>query len=108
MQLGCNLEAAVQVLRYLFEPSESCTITHGNFLLLLEGALFLAVDSLLVECERWFRTMGSQTSSALVPLDFVIEVWYFAQEHGVTFVQDICPEYLAQNFVGICYLKEVV
>ncbi|TKW19054.1 hypothetical protein SEVIR_5G472800v4 [Setaria viridis] len=105
VQLGCNLEAAVQVLRYLFEPSESCTITHGNFLLLLEGALFLAVDSLLVECERWFRTMGSQTSSALVPLDFVIEVWYFAQEHGVTFVQDICPEYLAQNFAFVISRK---
>lgn len=36
VQLGCNLEAAVQVLRYLFEPSESFTIAHDNFLLLLE------------------------------------------------------------------------
>lgn len=36
VQLRCNLEAAVQVLRYLFEPSESFTITHGNFLQLLE------------------------------------------------------------------------
>ncbi|OEL14832.1 BTB/POZ domain-containing protein FBL11 [Dichanthelium oligosanthes] len=103
VQVGCNLEAAVQVLRYLFEPSESFTITHHNFLLLLEGALFLAVESLLVECERWFRTMCSQTYATLVPLDFITEVWDFAQEHGVTFVQDICPAYLAQNFVGtIC------
>ncbi|KAF8642194.1 hypothetical protein HU200_067457 [Digitaria exilis] len=101
VQLGCNLEAAVQVLRYLFEPSESFTITHDNFLLLLEGALFLAVESLLVDCERWFRTMGSQVSAPVVRLDFVIEVWYFSQEHGVTFVQDICPKYLAQNFAHI-------
>ena len=36
MQVGCNLEAAVQVLRYLFEPSESFTITPDNFLPLLE------------------------------------------------------------------------
>ncbi|PUZ52828.1 hypothetical protein GQ55_5G004800 [Panicum hallii var. hallii] len=101
VQVGCNLEAAVQVLRYLFEPSESFTITPDNFLPLLEGALFLAVESLLVECERWFRTMCSQTSATIVPLDFLIEVWYFAQEHGVTFVQDTCPEYLAQNFAHV-------
>uniref|UniRef100_A0A0A9CJA7 Uncharacterized protein n=1 Tax=Arundo donax TaxID=35708 RepID=A0A0A9CJA7_ARUDO len=61
-----------------------------------------------MECERWFGTMNSQTSSLLVPLDFIIEIWYFAQEHGVTFVQDKCPEYLAQNFVGTDYLQEVV
>ena len=36
MQVGCNLEAAVQVLRYLFEPYESFTITPDNFLPLLE------------------------------------------------------------------------
>ncbi|KAG2603532.1 hypothetical protein PVAP13_5KG777000 [Panicum virgatum] len=101
VQVGCNLEAAVQVLRYLFEPSESFTITPDNFLPLLEGALFLAVEGLLVECERWFRTMCSQTSATIVPLDFIIEVWYFAQEHGVTFVQDICPEYLAQNLAHV-------
>ncbi|CAL4971944.1 unnamed protein product [Urochloa decumbens] len=101
VQVGCNLEAAVQVLRYLFQPSESFTITHHNFLPLLEGALFLVVESLLVDCERWFRTMASQTCAALVPLDFIIEAWYFAQEHGVTFVQDICPEYLAQNFAHV-------
>jgi len=83
VQVGCNLEAAVQVLRYLFEPSESFTITPDNFLPLLEGALFLAVEGLLVECERWFRTMCSQTSATIVPLDFIIEVWYFAQEHGL-------------------------
>jgi hypothetical protein len=35
-----------------------------------------------MECERWFSTMSSQTSSHLLPLDFIIEVWYFAQEHG--------------------------
>ncbi|CAO2181615.1 unnamed protein product [Urochloa humidicola] len=101
VQVACNLEAAVQVLRYLFEPSEGFTITHDNFLPLLEGALFLAVESLLAECERWFRTMASQTYAMLVPLDFLIEAWYFAQEHGVTFVQDICPEYIAQNFAHV-------
>ncbi|WVZ67277.1 hypothetical protein U9M48_016380 [Paspalum notatum var. saurae] len=106
VQVGCNLEAAVQVLRYLFQPSDSFTITHDNFLALLEGALFLAVESLLLECERWFSTMASQTSAMPVPLDFIIEVWHFAQEHGVTFVQDICLEYLAQNFVGTCCPKE--
>ena len=36
VNVGCDLEAAVQVLRYLFEPSESFNITHNNFLLLLE------------------------------------------------------------------------
>ncbi|KAM0828889.1 hypothetical protein ACQ4PT_067246 [Festuca glaucescens] len=97
VQISCNLEATVQVLRYLFEPP---AITHENFLPLLEGALFLAVENLLVDCERWFRTMGSHSSSMLVPLDFIIEVWYFAQMHGVTFVEDVCPGYLAQNFVG--------
>ncbi|KAJ1287252.1 hypothetical protein BS78_03G416700 [Paspalum vaginatum] len=101
VQVGCNLEAAVQVLRYLFQPSQSFTITHDNFLALLEGALFLAVESLLLECERWFSTMASQTSAMPVPLHSIIEVWYFAQEHGVTFVQDICPEYLAQNFAHV-------
>ncbi|XP_021312712.1 BTB/POZ domain-containing protein FBL11 isoform X2 [Sorghum bicolor] len=107
VHVSCNLEAAVQVLRYLFEPSESFNITHDNFLPLLEGALFLAVESLLVECERWFSTIASQTSAIVsVPLDFIIEVWDFAQEHGVTFVQDICREFLAQNFVGTCYLKK--
>ncbi|CAO1941077.1 unnamed protein product [Urochloa humidicola] len=105
VQVGCNLEAAIQVLRYLFEPSDSFIITHHNFLPLLEGALFLAVESLLVECERWFRTISSQTSAALVPLDFIIEVWYFAQEHGVTFVQDICLEYLAQNFAHVISMR---
>eukprot|EP00267_Zea_mays_P037223 XP_008674485.1 BTB/POZ domain-containing protein FBL11 isoform X4 [Zea mays] len=98
VRVGCNLEAAVQVLRYLFEPSESFNITHNNFLPLLEGALFLAVESLLVECQRWFGTIASQTSAMSVPLDFIIEVWYFAEEHGVTFVQDICQKFLAQNF----------
>ncbi|GJM91777.1 hypothetical protein PR202_ga08187 [Eleusine coracana subsp. coracana] len=99
VQVCCNLEAAVQVLRYLFDPSGSFTITHHNFIPLLEGALFLAVENLLMECERWFSTMSSQTSPQIVPLDFIIQVWYFSQEHGVTFVQDICPGYLAQNFV---------
>lgn len=108
MRVGCNLEAAVQVLRYLFEPSESFNITHNNFLPLLEGALFLAVESLLVECQRWFGTIASQTSAMSVPLDFIIEVWYFAEEHGVTFVQDICQKFLAQNFVGTCYLRKVI
>ncbi|CAD6234583.1 unnamed protein product [Miscanthus lutarioriparius] len=102
VNVGCDLEAAVQVLRYLFEPSESFNITHNNFLPLLEGALFLAVESLLVECERWFSTIASQTSAIFsVPLDFIIEVWDFAQEHGVTFVQEICREYLAQNFAHV-------
>lgn len=36
VHVGCNLEAAVQVLGYLFEPSESFNITHNNFLPLLE------------------------------------------------------------------------
>lgn len=98
----------MQVLRYLFEPSASFSITHENFIPLLEGALFLVVESLLVECERWLRTMGSQSSSMLLPLDFIIEVWYFAQEHGISFVEDVCPGYLAQNFVGRGYLQEVV
>ncbi|KAL6616789.1 hypothetical protein ACP70R_039059 [Stipagrostis hirtigluma subsp. patula] len=101
VRVGCNLEAAVLVLRYLFEPPESFTITQENFLPLLEGALFLSVESLLMECERWFRTMRSQTSSLLLNLDFIIDLWCFAQEHGVTSVQDICPEYLAQNFVAV-------
>ncbi|KAL6853979.1 hypothetical protein ACP4OV_020008 [Aristida adscensionis] len=101
VQVGCNLEAAVQVLRYLFEPPGRFTITQENFLPLLEGALFLAVESLIAECERWFSTMRSQASSQLVPLEFIIDVWYFAQERGVTFVQDICPGYLAQNFVQV-------
>lgn len=108
VQVGCNLEVAIQVLRYLFEPPESFTITHDNFLPLLEGALFLAVENLLLECESWFSTMSSPTSSPLAPLDFIIEVWYFAQEHGVTFLQDKCQEYLAQNFVGTVYLQEVI
>lgn len=51
--------------------------------LILQGALFLAVESLLEECERWFSTIASQTSAIFsVPLDFIIEVWDFAQEHG--------------------------
>ncbi|GJN16614.1 hypothetical protein PR202_gb03618 [Eleusine coracana subsp. coracana] len=100
VQVCCNLEAAVQVLCYLFDPSGSFLITHDNFIPLLEGALFLAVENLLMECERWFSTMNSQTSPQIVPLDFIIQVWYFSQEHGVTFVQDICPGYLAKNFVG--------
>ncbi|XP_008674484.1 BTB/POZ domain-containing protein FBL11 isoform X3 [Zea mays] len=66
--------------------------------LIIQGALFLAVESLLVECQRWFGTIASQTSAMSVPLDFIIEVWYFAEEHGVTFVQDICQKFLAQNF----------
>lgn len=89
-----------------------------------------------MECQRWFGTIASQTSAMSVPLDFIIEVWYFAEEHGeffcysvltfpgnifhfeqnlinslsfflaldmfagVTFVQDICQKFLAQNFVG--------
>ncbi|ONM34254.1 ubiquitin-protein ligase [Zea mays] len=83
--------------------------------LIIQGALFLAVESLLVECQRWFGTIASQTSAMSVPLDFIIEVWYFAEEHGeffcysvltfpgVTFVQDICQKFLAQNFVVLFY-----
>ncbi|XP_048566466.1 BTB/POZ domain-containing protein FBL11-like isoform X2 [Triticum urartu] len=82
VRISCDLAAAVQVLRYLFDPPASFTISHDNFLPLLEGALFLAVESLLADCERWFRTMGSQSSSMVVPLDFIIEAWYFAQKHG--------------------------
>ncbi|EEE56079.1 hypothetical protein OsJ_04907 [Oryza sativa Japonica Group] len=70
----------------------------------LLGGLFLAAENLLTECERWFRTMSSQSSSLLAPLDFLIDTWYFAQEHGINYVQDICPGYLAQNFVRICLL----
>uniref|UniRef100_A0A0D9YKJ9 Uncharacterized protein n=1 Tax=Oryza glumipatula TaxID=40148 RepID=A0A0D9YKJ9_9ORYZ len=70
----------------------------------ISGGLFLAAENLLTECERWFRTMSSQSSSLLAPLDFLIETWYFAQEHGINYVQDICPGYLAQNFVRICLL----
>jgi hypothetical protein len=103
VQISCNLEAAVQVLIYLFEPSGSLTITHHTFLPLMEGGLFLAAENLLTECERWFRTMSSQSSSLLAPLDFLIDTWYFAQEHGINYVQDICPGYLAQNFVGTIY-----
>jgi hypothetical protein len=55
-------------------------------LLSFQGALFLAVENLLVDCERWFRSMGSQSSSMLVPLDFMIELWYFAQKHGELFL----------------------
>uniref|UniRef100_A0A453GUP6 Uncharacterized protein n=1 Tax=Aegilops tauschii subsp. strangulata TaxID=200361 RepID=A0A453GUP6_AEGTS len=98
------LAAAVQVLRYLFEPPASFAISHHNFLPLLEGALFLAVESLLVDCERWFRTVRSRNPSMVVPLDFIIEAWYFAPKHGVTFVEDVCPGYLAQNF-GTSYLQ---
>ncbi|KAK3163119.1 hypothetical protein QOZ80_1BG0097920 [Eleusine coracana subsp. coracana] len=105
VQVCCNLEAAVQVLCYLFDPSGSFLITHDNFIPLLEGALFLAVENLLMECERWFSTMNSQTSPQIVPLDFIIQVWYFSQEHGVTFVQDICPGYLAKNFAQVISLR---
>ncbi|CAM0885363.1 unnamed protein product [Alopecurus aequalis] len=105
VRISSNLHAAVQVLRYLFEPPASQAITHENFLPLLEGALFLAVENLLLDCERWFRAMRSQSSPVLVPLDFIIEVWYFAQKHGVTFVEDVCPGYLAQNFVQVISSK---
>lgn len=37
----------------------------------------------------------------VVPLDFIIEAWCFARRHGVTFVEDVCPGYLAQNFVQV-------
>uniref|UniRef100_A0A0D9VAS6 BACK domain-containing protein n=2 Tax=Leersia perrieri TaxID=77586 RepID=A0A0D9VAS6_9ORYZ len=99
VQISCNLEAAVQVLLYLFEPSGSFSITHHSFLPLMEGGLFLAVEDLLTECERWFCTMSSQSSSLLIPLDFIIEICQFAQEQGIAYIQDICPGYLAQNFV---------
>jgi hypothetical protein len=52
------LEAAVQVLRYLFEPSESFNITHDNFLPLLEVpsaenlAFYLEVVVVLVDNTR--------------------------------------------------------
>ena len=96
-----------------------------------QGALFLAVESLLVDCERWFRTVRSRNPSMVVPLDFIIEAWFFAQKHGecnvfvivflqkkilliwfstfyvvvgVTFVEDVCPGYLAQSFVGTTIL----
>jgi hypothetical protein len=36
VQISCNLEAAVEVLRYLFQPPASQVITHENFLPLLE------------------------------------------------------------------------
>uniref|UniRef100_J3L890 Uncharacterized protein n=1 Tax=Oryza brachyantha TaxID=4533 RepID=J3L890_ORYBR len=74
----------------------------------ISGGLFLAVENLLTECERWFRTMSSQNSSLLVPLDFLIEIWYFGQEHGITYVQDICPRYLAQNFVQVISRRSFV
>ncbi|KAF0893759.1 hypothetical protein E2562_029655 [Oryza meyeriana var. granulata] len=108
LQISCNLEAAVQVLLYLFEPSASFTITRQTFLPLMEGGLFLAVENLLTECERWFRTMSSQISSQLVPLDFIIEIWYFTQEHGITYVQDIFPGFLAQNFVQVISTRSFV
>ncbi|XP_066162935.1 BTB/POZ domain-containing protein FBL11 isoform X3 [Oryza sativa Japonica Group] len=108
VQISCNLEAAVQVLIYLFEPSGSLTITHHTFLPLMEGGLFLAAENLLTECERWFRTMSSQSSSLLAPLDFLIDTWYFAQEHGINYVQDICPGYLAQNFVQVISRRSFV
>uniref|UniRef100_I1NVL3 Uncharacterized protein n=1 Tax=Oryza glaberrima TaxID=4538 RepID=I1NVL3_ORYGL len=73
-----------------------------------EGGLFLAAENLLTECERWFRTMSSQSSSLLAPLDFLIETWYFAQEHGINYVQDICPGYLAQNFVQVISRRSFV
>ncbi|VAH86151.1 unnamed protein product [Triticum turgidum subsp. durum] len=105
VRISCDLAAAVQVLRYLFDPPASFAISHHNFLPLLEGALFLAVESLLADCERWFRTVRSRSSSMVAPLDFIIEAWYFAQKHGVTFVEDVCPGYLAQNFVQVISSK---
>jgi hypothetical protein len=57
--------------------------------LIIQGALFLAVESLLVECQRWFGTIASQTSAMSVPLDFIIEVWYFAEEHGEFFCYSV-------------------
>ncbi|BAB85324.1 F-box protein-like [Oryza sativa Japonica Group] len=74
----------------------------------LQGGLFLAAENLLTECERWFRTMSSQSSSLLAPLDFLIDTWYFAQEHGINYVQDICPGYLAQNFVQVISRRSFV
>ncbi|XP_040241985.1 BTB/POZ domain-containing protein FBL11 isoform X5 [Aegilops tauschii subsp. strangulata] len=108
VRISCDLAAAVQVLRYLFEPPASFAISHHNFLPLLEGALFLAVESLLVDCERWFRTVRSRNPSMVVPLDFIIEAWYFAPKHGVTFVEDVCPGYLAQNFVQVISSRSFV
>ncbi|XP_037408630.1 BTB/POZ domain-containing protein FBL11-like isoform X4 [Triticum dicoccoides] len=108
VRISCDLGAAVQVLRYLFEPPGSFAISHHNFLPLLEGALFLAVESLLVDCERWFRTVRSRNPSMVVPLDFIIEAWFFAQKHGVTFVEDVCPGYLAQNFVQVISSRSFV
>ncbi|XP_044352338.1 BTB/POZ domain-containing protein FBL11 isoform X2 [Triticum aestivum] len=105
VRISCDLAAAVQVLRYLFDPPASFAISHHNFLPLLEGALFLAVESLLADCERWFRTVRSRSSSMVAPLDFIIEAWYFAQKHGVTFVEDVCPGYLAQSFVQVISSK---
>ncbi|TVU37009.1 hypothetical protein EJB05_18972, partial [Eragrostis curvula] len=86
-------------------PSPTIAVRADRHRQARAGAMFLAVENLLMECEKWFSTMSSQTSSQLVPLDFIIEVWYFAQEHGVTFVQDICPGYLAQNFVQVISRK---
>jgi hypothetical protein len=64
---------------------------------ILQGALFLAVESLLVECERWFSTIASQTSAIFsVPLDFIIEVWEFAQVHGECLLL-WCSEILIAN-----------
>ncbi|XP_037416147.1 BTB/POZ domain-containing protein FBL11-like isoform X1 [Triticum dicoccoides] len=108
VRISCDLAAAVQVLRYLFEPPASFAISHHNFLQLLEGALFLAVESLLADCERWFRTVRSRNPSMVVPLDIIIEAWYFAQKHGVTFVEDVCPGYLAQNFVQVISSRSFV
>jgi hypothetical protein len=42
-----------------------------------------------VECQRWFGTIASQTSAMSVPLDFIIEVWYFAEEHGEFFCYSV-------------------
>jgi hypothetical protein len=36
VQICCNLDAAVEVLRYIFDPPATIAITHENFLPLLE------------------------------------------------------------------------
>ncbi|XP_073007356.1 BTB/POZ domain-containing protein FBL11 isoform X2 [Typha latifolia] len=96
-----NLEAIVNVLQFIFGCS--LKVRPENFLLLLEGALFFGVEGLLLVCESWFIKISSERnlSCQQLSLDTIIEFWNFALEQGVAFVQELCKDYLARNFVWV-------
>ncbi|KAF6166049.1 hypothetical protein GIB67_012946 [Kingdonia uniflora] len=93
-----NPEIFISIIKSIY----GCTldVTPGNFVPLLEGALFFGVETLLLECKAWLSKATSASGiSFMLPLDAICEIWSFGLEHAIDFVPELCVMHLARNFM---------